>query len=121
MNEQQWKMWRSLFSSGFSAGHMLSLVPTIVDSVEVFCEILRERVDKGVFQLDDMAANLAMDIITKTTLDTDLNNQRSEHEISHALNTILDWHSFWGPRILLNPLRPVVQWYYGRVLEKFLN
>ncbi|KAK7184811.1 AflN/verA/monooxygenase [Paraphaeosphaeria sporulosa] len=114
MNEQQWKMWRSLFSSGFSAGHMLSLVPTIVDSVEVFCEILRERVDKGVFQLDDMAANLAMDIITKTTLDTDLNNQRSEHEISHALNTILDWHSFWDPRILLNPLRPVVQWYYGR-------
>jgi cytochrome P450 len=68
MNEQQWKMWRSLFSSGFSASHMLSLVPTIVDSMEVFCEQLREHVDKGVFKLDDMAARLAMDVITKTTL-----------------------------------------------------
>jgi hypothetical protein len=56
-----------------------------------------------------------------TPSDTDLNNQRSEHEISHALNAILNWHSFWDPRILLNPLRPLVQWYYGRILKNFLN
>lgn len=68
MNEQQWKIWRSLFSSGFSTSHMLSLVPTIVDSMDVFCELLREHVDKDVFKLDDMATRLAMDIITKTTL-----------------------------------------------------
>jgi cytochrome P450 len=37
------------------------------------------------------------------------------------LNTILNWHSFWDPRILLNPLRPIVQWYYGRILETFIN
>ncbi|KAF2440902.1 cytochrome P450 [Karstenula rhodostoma CBS 690.94] len=121
MNEQQWKIWRSLFSSGFSASHMLDLVPTIVDSMEVFCEQLRSHVDKDVFKLDDMATHLAMEIITKTTLDTDLNNQRSEHEISHALNTILNWHSFWDPRILLNPLRPIVQWYYGRILKRFIG
>ncbi|KAJ4344810.1 uncharacterized protein N0V89_012554 [Didymosphaeria variabile] len=102
MNEQQWKVWRSLLNPGFSSSHMLSLVPTIVDSVEVFREQLRGHVDKG------------------APSDTDLNNQRSEHEISHALNTILNWHSFWDPRILLNPLRPVVQWYYGRILKNFI-
>lgn len=68
MNEQQWKTWRSLFSSGFSASHMLSLVPTIVDSMDVFCELLREHVDKDVFSLDDMATRFAMEVITKTTL-----------------------------------------------------
>lgn len=68
MNEKQWKMWRSLFSSGFSASHMLNLVPTIVDSVEDFCEQLRKHVNKDVFKLDDMLTRLTMDIITKTTL-----------------------------------------------------
>jgi cytochrome P450 len=68
MNEKQWKMWRSLFSLGFSASHMLNLVPTIVESVEVFCEQLRKHVNKDVFKLDDMLTRLTMDIITKTTL-----------------------------------------------------
>jgi hypothetical protein len=53
--------------------------------------------------------------------DTDLDNQSSEHYISHALNTILRWHSFWDPRILLNPLRFPIQWYYGRVLSTFIE
>jgi hypothetical protein len=47
---------------------MLNLVPTIVESVEVFCEQLRKHVNKDVFKLDDMLTRLTMDIITKTTL-----------------------------------------------------
>lgn len=53
--------------------------------------------------------------------DTDLDNQRSEHYISHALNAALRWHSFWDPLILLNPLRIPIQWYYGRILSKFID
>jgi len=53
--------------------------------------------------------------------DTDLDNQRSEHAFSHALNTILAWHSFWDPRFLLNPLRPVIQWHYGRIMDSFIH
>ncbi|KAF2651398.1 cytochrome P450 [Lophiostoma macrostomum CBS 122681] len=121
MNNEQWKMWRSLFSPGFSASHMLSLVPSVIDSMDVFCEILHEKVDGGVFSLDDMATRLTMDVITKITLDTDLHNQRSEHKVSRALNTILDWHSFWDPRILWNPLRIPVQWFYGRVIDSFIQ
>ena len=68
MNEQQWKVWRSLFSPGFSASHMLELVPKIVDSVEVFCEHLHGHVGKDVLKLDDMTTRLAMDVITKATL-----------------------------------------------------
>jgi cytochrome P450 len=53
--------------------------------------------------------------------DTNLDNQRQEHKFSHALNTILHWHSFWDPRILLNPLRLPIQWYYGRIMSSFIR
>ncbi|KAF2008702.1 cytochrome P450 [Aaosphaeria arxii CBS 175.79] len=121
MHETQWKFWRSLFNNGFSASHMLSLVPSLVDTVDIFCEQLFANVDGDIFFLDDMAMQLTMDIIIKTTLDIDLDNQRAEHQLSHALNTILDWHSFWDPRILLNPLRLPVQWYYGRCMDGFIK
>lgn len=90
MNETQWKFWRLLFNNGFSASHMLSLVPTLVDTVDVFCERLSNYVGGDILFLDDMAMRLTMDVIIKTTLDIDLDNQRVEHQFSRALNTILD-------------------------------
>lgn len=34
---------------------------------------------------------------------------------------ILAWHSFWDPRILLNPLRPLVQYYYGKIVDAYIH
>jgi cytochrome P450 len=68
MNNEQWKFWRSLLNPGSSPSHMLSLVPSIVDAMDVFCEMLEEKVEKEVVLLDDMAMRLAMDVITRTTL-----------------------------------------------------
>jgi cytochrome P450 len=68
MNDTQWKVWRSLLSPGFSASHMLSLVPSIVDAMDVFCELLEKHVGGGFFSLDTMATRLAMDVITRTSL-----------------------------------------------------
>ncbi|KAH4606103.1 hypothetical protein HBH82_110960 [Parastagonospora nodorum] len=121
MSHEAWKPLRALFNPGFSGSHMAELIPAVVDSVEVFCELLRKSAGSALVSLDDLASRLTMDIITKVTLDTNLDNQREEHCASKALNTILDWHSFWDPRILLNPLRPFVQWYYGSILDTFLR
>jgi cytochrome P450 len=68
MNNEPWKIWRSLLNPGFSGSHMLSLVPSIVDAIDIFCELLEAKVDNGIFLLDDMATRLAMDVITRTTL-----------------------------------------------------
>lgn len=121
MNGEDWKTWRGLFSPGFSANHMMDLVPTIVDSVEIFCELLRERAGAGVFSLSGMTMRLTMEIITKVTLDSDLDNQRTEHPYAHALNTVVAWHSFWDPRIVLNPARPFVQRYYSNIVYSFIR
>jgi cytochrome P450 len=68
MNDKQWKFWRSLLNPGFSGSHMMSLVPSIVDTVDIFCQLLEKKASKGVFLLDDMTMSLAMDVIVKTTL-----------------------------------------------------
>jgi cytochrome P450 len=68
MNGDEWKLWRSLLNPGFSASHMLSLVPSVVDAVDVFCQLLKEHVNTGVFSMDDMAMDLTMDVITRTAL-----------------------------------------------------
>lgn len=68
MNDEDWKFWRSLFNTGFSAAAMMNRVPTVVDSVSTFCDQLRIKAEKGVFSLDDMTTRLTMDIITKAAL-----------------------------------------------------
>ena len=68
MNNDEWKLWRSLFSPGFSSTHMLDLVPTIVASVEIFCDILQGKAGREAFQLDELTSRLTLEIITKVTL-----------------------------------------------------
>jgi hypothetical protein len=51
----------------------------------------------------------------------DSNNQRAEHPISTSLQKILAWHSFWDPRVLINPLRPFVQKYHSNLINKSIR
>lgn len=53
--------------------------------------------------------------------DDDSHHQESPNVLATALGHILDWHSFWDPRKLLHPLRPLVQWYYGRIMDKYIH
>ena len=64
-----WKKWRSVFNPGFSAGHLITLVPDILDGVSTFCEILRGKVRQDkMFRLEEVTVNLTLDIIGKVAL-----------------------------------------------------
>ena len=64
-----WKTWRTIFNPGFSAGHLTSLVPEIVRSVTVFCDVLTGHAERGdLFPLKPITDNLTMDIIGKIVL-----------------------------------------------------
>ncbi|KAF2469381.1 cytochrome P450 [Lindgomyces ingoldianus] len=121
MNGEEWKLWRGLFNPGFSAANMTTYVPYIVDCVQVFCEKLEERAGKVLFQLEDLTTRLTTEVIAKVTLDVDLNYQHQDHVLPHAFNTIINWHSMWNPMIWANPLRPLVQKYYGRIIKRFIR
>lgn len=51
----------------------------------------------------------------------DSHHQRVEHKLAHALATITEWHSFWDPRVLANPLRPFIQRYYSHVMNQTIR
>jgi cytochrome P450 len=64
-----WKFWRKLFNPGFSAGHVLNLVPGMVDEVGVFRDQLFDRAKKGeMFAFEEHALNLAIDFIGRVAL-----------------------------------------------------
>ncbi len=69
MEGQIWKKWRAVFNPGFSAAHLMTLVPGIVKETENFCQILREHVEKkDLFQMKALTDNLAMDVIGRVAL-----------------------------------------------------
>lgn len=64
-----WKFWRKLLSPGFSSGHVLSLVLTMVEEVEVFRKGLRHEAERGeMFLFEDYAIHLAIDVIGRVAL-----------------------------------------------------
>jgi cytochrome P450 len=68
MTGSEWKAWRTIFNPGFSASSMADLMPAVIDSVQVFCDILREHVGSGIIKLDELSTRLTMEVILKVTL-----------------------------------------------------
>ena len=69
MDGREWKYWRAIFNPGFSASHLMTLVPNIVKETTVFCEVLqRHAQEQDIFQMKTLTDNLAMDVIGKVVL-----------------------------------------------------
>ena len=67
--EDKWKIWRTIFSKGFSSDHNLSLVPSMVDETLIFCETLRTLSQQSnVVCLDSVALRFTIDVIGRTVL-----------------------------------------------------
>lgn len=59
-----WKRWRSVFNPGFSSSHISSLVPGMVEKIEIFKNNLSQREKAGkMFFLEEMLLNPTIDII----------------------------------------------------------
>jgi cytochrome P450 len=64
MEGNTWKLWRGIFNPGFSASHISTLVPGIVDKVLIFKDILASKCKTSeMFHLEDLTLNLTLDII----------------------------------------------------------
>lgn len=69
MDGREWKYWRTIFNPGFSASHLMTLVPEIVNETMVFCEVLRYHANKqDIFKMKALTDNLAMDVIGRVVL-----------------------------------------------------
>lgn len=120
MNAHDWKYWRSSFNPGFSQSSLFDQVPFVVDSVNVFCDKLRENAGK-VFPLEDIATRLTVDIIMKITLDMDMDYQRGPNPIADSLRSMIEWTSFGNPINNFHPLRSLMIKKYGHIMDRHLR
>ena len=69
MEGQIWKTWRSLFSPCFKPDHITTLLPSMVEDVLAFRNIL-EDLSQGseLFRMKDLTDNLVMDMNGKLVL-----------------------------------------------------
>ena len=69
MEGKEWKTWRTIFSPGFQSGHLMTLVPEIMQDLLSFCEILRELARKpDIVLMDPLTTKLSLDIIVRVAL-----------------------------------------------------
>ena len=66
---QPWKLWRNIYNPGFSANHLMHLVPQITEEISVFRGIISDRAQsKALFPLEDATIKLTIDTIGRVIL-----------------------------------------------------
>lgn len=69
MEGSKWKKWRNIFNPGFKSGHLMTLVPEMINEISTFCEVLRGlAITHEIFSMDSVATKLSFDIIGRVTL-----------------------------------------------------
>ena len=64
-----WKKVRTMYNPGFATGHLMTLVPYIVDASVTFANVMRQKAKTGeLFQMEEYATRLTVDIIGKVVL-----------------------------------------------------
>ncbi|KAK6428622.1 hypothetical protein LTR95_015232 [Oleoguttula sp. CCFEE 5521] len=125
-----WKKWRSAFNPGFSASHLITMVPAIVDQGAIYCKIMDEHAQKeDLFRMEPATTKLTVDVIAKIVMDHDLNSQVGPNDLVDAFISQTKWQKIgaqFRPSELIDFRRPFVQaWnnyrmdrYIGRLLDE---
>ncbi|MCJ1313402.1 hypothetical protein MMC25_007080 [Agyrium rufum] len=120
----EWKRWRNVFNSGFSSGHLMTLVPDMMKDLSTFCEILRKfSKQPTIVLMDPLTTRLSLDIIGRVALDIDINAQTRPNAFVKALRSQARWLSFENevnPFKRYHPLRPIAQWWNDRHMKRFI-
>lgn len=123
----EWKRWRRLFSKGFSAGHLLSLAPSIAEEMAVFRDLLIDKCQENgrsnMFQMEEMTVRMTFDVIARVVMDKRLHYQICDNPLAAALRSSIEWTSWRGQ---LNPfgvlsIRPLVHWRNSRTMNRYIG
>lgn len=112
----EWKKWRAAFNPGFSANHLMSLVPLIVDECKIFEDILTQHAKNNeVFRMERETTCLTVDIIGKVILDKSFNSQKGPNELVDTFMRQVRWMKIgtqFNPIEAIDwPIRAPMQWY----------
>lgn len=120
----EWKKWRSAFNPGFSASHLMTLVPLIVDQCGTFCEIMAKRAKSNeLFRLEQATTRLTVDIIGKVVLDHDFSSQKGPNELVDTLISQIKWIPIgvqYRPYEAIDIRRPFVMKYNTWKMNRYI-
>ncbi|CZR60715.1 related to sterigmatocystin biosynthesis P450 monooxygenase STCS [Phialocephala subalpina] len=114
---KEWQQQRSWFAPAFSMGHLLTLVPGMIEEVLVFKEKLTKFAVTGdTFVMNDEAMKLAIDLIGRNVGDIKLRSQVGYSPIQDSFSSAIEWTAgvtdpWW--KKLLSPV--MMRWYTGRL------
>ncbi|KAK5077308.1 hypothetical protein LTR51_002997 [Lithohypha guttulata] len=119
---ERWKSLRSMFNPGFSASNIMTYADAIVEASLRFMTVLEEKARKNeLFELEEYATRLTIDIIGLAVFDLDMDAQRKLHPIVHYFRervlmmppatAIYPWQA-------VEPLRPLRLWWNSRKLDR---
>lgn len=121
----EWKKWRSAFNPGFSASHLMTLVPLIVDECSTFREILGEKAaKKELFRMEQATTRLTVDIIGKVVLDVAFNSQRGSNVLVDSLLSQIQWvpkGAQFDPTELIDFRRPIMLRYNTWKMNRYIS
>ncbi|TGO29044.1 hypothetical protein BPAE_0019g00140 [Botrytis paeoniae] len=121
----EWKKNRALFNQGFALAHLTTLMPSLVDEVEIFRDVLGKLADTGeVHPIEEAAAFLTIDIMGHVVLDISLNSQTMKSELVEYFRNSISWTPkivATNPLVNLNPLGPIMRKYYEWKMDGYLN
>ncbi|PMD63455.1 cytochrome P450 [Hyaloscypha bicolor E] len=120
-----WKKSRSIFNSGFSLPHLMTLVPAIVDDVLIYRRTIGEHTDLGdVRPIEKALAYLTIGIMCHVVLAFDFESQTEKNGFVEVFRSQISWTASAvsiNPIINLSPLRPFMHRYYTRKMNAYLG
>lgn len=121
---EAWKTWRSIFNPGFSAKNLLSLVPAIVEEVDIFRQWIGDVAASGqTVKLEDQAMKTTVDVIGRAVLGARLHTQTRPNPMFKALKAQVAWLVINNTPSSLasyyNPIRPLMMWNNNRIMGNY--
>ncbi|KAL9128895.1 MAG: hypothetical protein Q9217_002517 [Psora testacea] len=120
-----WKRWRAIFNPGFSATHILTLIPKMVEEVNIFKDIVEKHARQNdMFYLEEATLNLTIDIIGRVVMDHAFASQTRHNELTTTLRKQVEWCTTGvnvNPLEYINIFRPFVHMYNARKMNRYLT
>ena len=118
---QELKQIRSMFGPAFSAAHLSTITPRLIDLVSTFSQNLSVNAATGKpFKMAEMAADVTMDMIGHIVLGQHLGAQDGDNEFVAAYQGAVRWKNQIGPFQFFNPWT-FLQRKYSRKMDEFLR
>jgi cytochrome P450 len=125
-NGAEWNYLHKMFAPSFSNANIVSHVPIMVSSIEIFLGRLRERAASGEkFVLESLCLDLIIDIIGEVLLNIRMDTQIRSHPLADAMKHQLKLKfTNYKPENLLAPVDLVLRfrtWRNGRTLDNLIK